>query len=47
MQNWSQFFTNVHDRINITDNKMNRAQYLWTKLSSGDEIKERKNIIKT
>ena len=39
MQNWAQFFTNVPDGIDSTDNGMNRTQYLWIKLSSNNEVK--------
>ena len=41
MQNWAQFFTNVQDGIDSTDNGMNRTQYLWIKLSSNNEVKAR------
>ena len=45
MQNLAQFFTNVQDGIDSTDYGMNRAQYLWIKLLSNNEVKARINAI--
>ena len=41
MRDWAKFFVNDQENINSEDNGMNKARYLWIKLSSDDEVKAR------
>ena len=41
MRDWARFFVDDQENINSEDNGMNRARYLWIKLSSDDEVKAR------